>query len=77
MPQRFHGFGALGDSFTEGMNDIDEHGRFRGWADLVAQRLAADDPNFEYANLAVRGRLFDSIVDEQVPAVLRMRPDLV
>src|SRR5690606_21116214 len=50
---------------------------YRGWADLVAARLAADQPEFTYANLAVRGRLFDRIVDEQVPHALRMRPDLV
>ncbi len=30
-----------------------------------------------YANLAIRGRLFDAIVDEQVPVALDMRPDLI
>jgi hypothetical protein len=34
-------------------------------------------PDFRYANLAIRGRLFDAIVDQQVPEVMRMRPDLV
>jgi lysophospholipase L1-like esterase len=43
----------------------------------VAIRLAAESPDFRYANLAVRGRLFDNIVDEQVPPTLRMHPDLV
>ena len=41
---------------------------FRGWADLVAESLATTDPDFGYANLAIRGRLFDNVVDEQVPA---------
>jgi lysophospholipase L1-like esterase len=81
---------AVGDSFTEGMDDIQPDGTFRGWADLVAGRLAADHRagaagkpaaeerhDFRYANLAVRGRLFDNVVDDQVPAALRMRPDLV
>jgi lysophospholipase L1-like esterase len=69
---------AVGDSFTEGLDDPDPAtGIFRGWADLVAARLAADDPEFQYANLAIRGRLFDRVVDEQVPAVLRMAPDVV
>jgi lysophospholipase L1-like esterase len=68
---------AVGDSFTEGMNDFRPDGSLRGWADLVAQRLAADTPEFRYANLAIRGRLFDRIVDEQVPEALRMRSDLV
>jgi lysophospholipase L1-like esterase len=52
-------------------------GVFRGWADLVAIHLAGETPDFRYANLAIRGRLFDNIVDEQVPPTLRMHPDLV
>lgn len=71
-------FVAVGDSFTEGLDDPDpETGIFRGWADLVATRLAVEAPDFQYANLAVRGRLFDSVVDEQVPPALRMAPDVV
>jgi lysophospholipase L1-like esterase len=69
---------AVGDSFTEGLDDLDPGtGVFRGWADLVAARLADETPDFRYANLAIRGRLFDNIVDEQVPPTLRMQPDLV
>ncbi len=69
---------AIGDSFTEGMDDFDEStGVFRGWADLVAMRLAEDEPGFTYANLAIRGRLFDNIVEDQVPPTLRMQPDLI
>jgi lysophospholipase L1-like esterase len=69
---------AIGDSFTEGLDDLDtETGMFRGFADLVAMRLAEETPDFEYANLAIRGRLFDNIVDEQVPTALRMHPDLI
>jgi lysophospholipase L1-like esterase len=72
----------VGDSFTEGMSDELPDGSYRGWADLVAARLAADAlaagrVDFGYANLAIRGRLFDSIVNEQVPQALRMNPDLV
>ncbi|MEN3309102.1 MAG: hypothetical protein V7603_5304 [Micromonosporaceae bacterium] len=75
MPWR--SFVAVGDSFTEGMSDAYPDGTYRGWADLVAARLAIEVPEFQYANLAVRGRLFDRIVGEQVPAAERMRPDLV
>jgi lysophospholipase L1-like esterase len=71
-------FVAIGDSFTEGLDDLDTStGVFRGWADLVALRLAEDTPDLTYANLAIRGRLFDNIVDEQVPVALRMQPDLI
>jgi lysophospholipase L1-like esterase len=50
-------FVAIGDSFTEGLNDPAPGGGFRGWADLVAGALAARHPEFRYANLAVRGKL--------------------
>lgn len=70
-------FVAIGDSFTEGMDDLAPDGSYRGWADLVALALAADDPGIRYANLAVRGRLLPQIVAEQVPAALALEPDLV
>ncbi|MGW4652271.1 SGNH/GDSL hydrolase family protein [Kitasatospora sp. NPDC004289] len=70
---------ALGDSFTEGLNDARPDGLYAGWADRLARLLAAQRPlgDFRYANLAVRGRLLDQIVDEQVPRVAEIRPDLV
>lgn len=75
---RWRNYVAIGDSFTEGMDDPYPSGdHYRGWADLVAARLAEDIPGFGYANLAIRGRLFDDVVDNQVPAALRMEPDLV
>ncbi|WFE58836.1 SGNH/GDSL hydrolase family protein [Micromonospora sp. WMMD712] len=71
-------FVAVGDSFTEGMDDAYPDGTYRGWADLVATRLAAEaGPDFRYANLAIRGRLFPNVVAEQVPAALEMKPDLI
>lgn len=71
-------FVALGDSFTEGMQDtLGPDGRPRGWADRVAEALAVHRSGFRYANLAVRGRLLDQVVSEQVPAALAMAPDLV
>jgi lysophospholipase L1-like esterase len=75
---RWRSFVAVGDSFTEGLDDPYETGGYRGWADLVATRLAAEaGPDFGYANLAVRGRLFGNVVVEQVPTALEMKPDLV
>jgi lysophospholipase L1-like esterase len=77
---RWASYVAVGDSFTEGLDDPHPDGEgYRGWADLVAGGLAAVavQPDFGYANLAVRGRLFDRVVREQVPAALAMRPHLV
>jgi lysophospholipase L1-like esterase len=72
-------FVALGDSFTEGLDDPDPGGvGYRGWADLVARRLAAEaDGELHYANLAIRGRLFAGVVREQVPLARAMRPELI
>ncbi len=72
---------ALGDSFTEGLADPDpaRPGEFRGWADRLAEHLAAAAPghDVEYANLAIRGRLVRQVVDEQLPVALAAEPDLV
>jgi lysophospholipase L1-like esterase len=63
-------FVALGDSFTEGLNDARPDGTFRGWADRLAGMIAAAHPRARYANLAVRGKLLGQIVAEQVPAAV-------
>lgn len=70
-------FVAIGDSFTEGLNDPAPGGGFRGWADRLATLLAAEYPGLRYANLAVRGKLLREIVAEQVPAAAAMSPGLV
>lgn len=71
---------CLGDSFTEGVHDdLRPDGRFIGWSDRVARGLAADSvpDTVRYANLAVRGKLLDQIVEIQVPAALALDPDIV
>ena len=70
-------FAALGDSFTEGLNDPRPGGGFMGWADRVAAALAERAPGFRYANLAVRGKLLDQVIAEQVPRAIELAPDLV
>ena len=78
---RVRSFVALGDSFTEGLNDpYPANGaeeRYRGWADRVAERLAGINPELSYANLAVRGKLLRQIVTGQVPRACELKPDLV
>jgi lysophospholipase L1-like esterase len=68
-------YAAIGDSFTEGVGDPAGGGPPRGWADRVAEGLAAHRPGqVLYANLAIRGRLLAPIVAEQLPAVLALDP---
>ncbi|ONI84771.1 GDSL family lipase [Saccharothrix sp. ALI-22-I] len=66
---------AIGDSFTEGVGDELPDGSPRGWADLVAAGLATGlGETVQYANLAVRGRLLEPIVTEQLDAALSLSP---
>ncbi|MFE0700826.1 SGNH/GDSL hydrolase family protein [Streptomyces sp. NPDC058872] len=76
----FGSYAAIGDSFTEGVGDPGPDGAYVGWADRFAVLLADQLPEhdaFRYANLAVRGRLLDQIVAEQVPRAKELAPDLV
>lgn len=74
---------AIGDSFTEGMCDPDPDvaDEFIGWADRLAVMLArvagSRGEDFGYANLAIRGRLLDDVVERQLPLALDLRPDLI
>lgn len=68
-------FVAIGDSFTEGVGDERPDGTVRGWADLAAQGWAdAIGEPIQYANLAIRGRLADPIVAEQLEPALALHP---
>lgn len=74
---------CIGDSFTEGMSDdLRPDGRHFGWADRVAAGLAADPsqvapPPVTYANLAIRGKLLDQVVREQLGPAIALGPDIV
>lgn len=89
---QFRSYAAIGDSFTEGMGDELSDGSVRGWTDLVAiglaqaaARAASATPNsgdtaestFGYANFAIRGRLLDPILREQLDPAIALRPDLL
>jgi lysophospholipase L1-like esterase len=76
---RFARYVALGDSSTEGLDDPDGRGGYRGWADRLAGTLAAaagPGGPVLYANLGVRGKTTREIRDEQLPRALAMEPDL-
>lgn len=72
-------FVAIGDSFAEGVGDPDPNrpNGVRGWADRVAEALAAADPELTYANLAIRGSRLAEIAAGQVAPAIALEPDLV
>ena len=75
--QQWNRFVALGDSTTEGLEDLAQDGGYRGFADRLAEHVAeAQDTPLMYANLAVRGRKAAEVRYEQLPVALEMRPDL-
>lgn len=66
---------AIGDSFSEGVGDEYPDGTPRGWTDRLAGALAAVQPEpVYYANFAIRGRLLDPIIDEQLDVALTLDP---
>ncbi len=74
----FASYIAIGDSFSEGYGDELPDGTPRGWADFVAQGLAAASAGpVSYANLAIRGRKLAPIVTEQLDAALEQHPALL
>ncbi|MFN0247617.1 MAG: SGNH/GDSL hydrolase family protein [Kofleriaceae bacterium] len=72
----FSRYVALGDSSTEGLDDPDFRGGYRGWADRLAEHVASQNPEVAYANLAVRGRSAGEIHATQLAPALAMQPDL-
>ncbi len=71
-------FLAMGDSFTEGVGDDDplRPNQVRGWADRVAEVLCARG-DWEYANLAIRGKKIGQVINQQMDQALSMKPDVV
>lgn len=76
IPRRFERYVAVGDSTSEGLDDPDGAGGYRGWANRLAERLAAEQGSVLYANLAVRGLLARQIRERQLERAAAMRPDL-
>lgn len=75
-PRLFERYVAIGDSSTEGLDDPDGRGGLRGWANRLAERIAASQGHLLYANLAVRGRSTRQILEQQLAPAVAMRPDL-
>ena len=83
-PVRFARYVALGDSSTEGIDDPDGVGGYRGWSQRLAERIHANQGSLHYANqgslhyanLAVRGLTTAQVRARQLAAALALRPDL-
>ena len=75
--RRYRRYVAIGDSSTEGLDDPDGQGGYRGWANRLAEHLAASQGEVLYANLAVRGLSSRQIRERQLAKALSMSPDLV
>ena len=74
----FERFVAIGDSQTEGVGDLpNADGTDRGWADRFASALDRANPGLLYANLAIRGRKTEQVLEEQFEPARAMEPDLV
>lgn len=73
---RFERYVAIGDSTSEGLDDPDGAGGYRGWANRLADRLATNQGSVLYANLAVRGLTTRQILERQLAPALELRPDL-
>jgi lysophospholipase L1-like esterase len=77
VSRRFARYVAIGDSSTEGLDDPDGAGGYRGWANRLAEKIAAAQGSLLYANLAVRGLTTRKILETQLEPALAMQPDLV
>jgi lysophospholipase L1-like esterase len=52
------------------MSDETIGGQYRGWGDRVADGLAKKSATFTYANLAIRGKLLQQVIDDQLEVAL-------
>ena len=75
-PTYFERYVALGDSSTEGIDDPDGTGGYRGWSQRLAEKIAAAQGGLRYANLGVRGLTTAQVRERQLGAALALRPDL-
>jgi len=73
---RYERYVAIGDSSTEGLDDPDGLGGYRGWANRLAERVAAHQGGLLYANLAVRGLTTRQVRQLQLARAVAMRPEL-
>lgn len=75
---RWSNYVALGDSLTAGRDDHDRDGLRIGWARRLAGMLSTrTGVPCALTNLAADGTSVAGVLERQLPAVARFRPDLV
>lgn len=78
MAQPFIGrYVALGDSLSEGIGDVVQAGRERGFAGLLAGLLRQESPELTFTNLGVGGARTADVLHRQLDRALALQPDLV
>jgi lysophospholipase L1-like esterase len=75
-PPHFERYVALGDSSTQGIDDPDGAGGYRGWSQRLAERIAGAQGGLLYANFAERGLTTAQVRERQLAPALALRPDL-
>lgn len=77
-PDRPLRYVAIGDSLSEGLGDEPwPDGTPRGWADRLAEILAAQHGHIDYANLAVRGYRASEVRATQLERAIALEPDVL
>ncbi len=75
-PVYFQRYVALGDSSTEGVDDPDGAGGYRGWSQRLAEKISGIQGGLDYANFGVRGLTTAQVRESQLAEALALQPDL-
>ena len=67
---------AIGDSLSEGLEDLLPGGGLRGWA-VLADHLRQFSPEMSFTNLAVRGYRARDAIQRELPEAIALQPDLI
>jgi lysophospholipase L1-like esterase len=76
QPRRASRLAVLGDSTAVGLGDPLPNGHWRGVGPFVADALGIDCTSENYLNASFTGARVRSVLTDQLPAALRLRPDV-
>lgn len=75
-PRRASRLAVLGDSTAVGLGDPLPSGRWRGVGPFVADALGVDATSSDYLNASFTGARVQSVLTDQLPAALSLRPEV-